>query len=398
MEKELRKFLDIPDRILVGYKKDPNDSSKLGFVTHYKKSKIAKEASWNLWRDKKINPDEFENKPLKGFKIDCDDFRYYGIGWTKRGPYFCCVRDPRGFDFDISFQNLLEILKVSNCTEGGEIEEELLYSWEEADLILLSTKSPDYAATKLMTKTREEAGITWSTLVPGLKYEMKESPYESEIFYIGQLGWKFTVGWDNKISTCRYHTFYNIKYKTIFPMTDIKQILYPAPENKKLKDEELNDIIRKFSELPCGRPNDKIERYVLKSVPELEEKKKRILIDRKFNTSINYWENRITVAKLSDSGREMFVTTWQLQVDGALAMVWNIKISIEADETINHSNLPCPINITEKDIEEAIKDTIPISDDKTGAVMVEIGGSQYVAENYGMYTPYPYNKSEIHIE
>lgn len=403
MERKIRNFLNIPDTILVGYSKEGTDSGEiLGFVTYYRKSRISKESSWNSWRDKKIEPKEFENRPIKGFKINyncgyyLNGLTYYGIGWSRREQY-CFIQDPRGYSINITVSNLIEILRDSACTEGGEIEEELLYAWDGAELVLLSQKSADYIATKSMTKARIDAGITWTSLVPGVRYEIKDN--DCEFYYIGHLKWKYKTGWSGyeSISTSKYHTFYNATYKVLCPFTDIKQILYPVEGKPKLSDLEFNDILRKFSELPCGRPDDKINKYVLQTTPEMEAKKKRILIDRQFNKSSDYYENRITLARLSDNDRKITINTWQLSPSGQIDVIYNTSAVIQDDDTIKYTNLTSISKITDKIIQEAVEKTVPITD-LEGFVMFEIGDLCYETTNYGLYTPYPYNRSSIDLK
>ena len=91
----------IPEKIKVGYQ-NRNDTytKKLAYVIYYdEKGKLRKETSWNSWRDEKIEPDDFDNEPTRGFvlnkKVGGD--RY---GWNPRQTY-TRVYDPRGFEFEI---------------------------------------------------------------------------------------------------------------------------------------------------------------------------------------------------------------------------------------------------------------------------------------------------------
>lgn len=78
----------IPEKIKVGYQ-NRNDTytKKLAYVIYYdEKGKLRKETSWNSWRDEKIEPDDFDNEPTRGFvlnkKVGGD--RY---GWNPRQTY-----------------------------------------------------------------------------------------------------------------------------------------------------------------------------------------------------------------------------------------------------------------------------------------------------------------------
>lgn len=46
-------------------------TKKLAYVIYYdEKGKLRKEPSWNSWRDKKIDPEEFDNVPTEGFVLN----------------------------------------------------------------------------------------------------------------------------------------------------------------------------------------------------------------------------------------------------------------------------------------------------------------------------------------
>ncbi len=67
----------------------------------------------------------------------------YDSGWNHRQTY-TRVYDPRGFEFEISIDNLLYILENTSCIKGKGLEGEFIYGWEGKDLILIPCSSPDY--------------------------------------------------------------------------------------------------------------------------------------------------------------------------------------------------------------------------------------------------------------
>ena len=64
--------LFIPNRIRVGFQtRNDTYTKKLAYVIYYdEKGKLRKEPSWNSWRDKKIDPEEFDNVPTEGFVLN----------------------------------------------------------------------------------------------------------------------------------------------------------------------------------------------------------------------------------------------------------------------------------------------------------------------------------------
>ena len=120
----------VPKTINVGYQnRSGTYTGKLAYVIYYdEKGKLRKEASWNSWRDDKI-----PNKKAGD----------YSTGWDHRHAY-CRVYDPRGFEFEITIENLLYILENANCIKGKGLEGEFIYGWDGKDLVLMPVESPDY--------------------------------------------------------------------------------------------------------------------------------------------------------------------------------------------------------------------------------------------------------------
>lgn len=107
-----------------------------------KKGKLRKEASWNSWRDENVEPDEFKNEPTEGFVLN-KKVGDYDSGWNHRHAY-CRIYDPRNFEFEITFENLLYILENTNSIVGKGLEGQFVYGWDGKDLVLIPTGSPDY--------------------------------------------------------------------------------------------------------------------------------------------------------------------------------------------------------------------------------------------------------------
>ena len=384
MERIIREFLNIPDQIMVGYKKYDSDEYKYGFVTYQKNSRIAKESSWNSWRDADISPSEFENKPTKGFIIK-NDITWWGIGWTSR-QVFCRIYDPRGFAFDITPKNLIEIVQYCTCLQGGEIEGELVYSWEGSDLVLLPINSPDYLATKKMEEKRADAKISWSSLTPGTKYKFQ---WKSDLYYIGRLRWKFKVGWytDEKTKVEGRYTFFDKETQALIQIINIKDILYPSPDGDKLDSAEVNAIIDKFKETASGKPDNKINKFVIMEPAEdLLEKAKRILIDKKYINSHNrYADNQIRLCSLSDNERELTVKTISVASTGELQADSTYTVIIQDNDALDTTNASGWSMISVSEAERIYKNMIPTNEN---SIMFEIDGSLYSAGYNGTESPY----------
>ena len=141
----------VPKKINVGYQ-NRNDTytGKLAYVIYYdEKGKLRKETSWNSWRDEKIPNNEFENVPTEGFVLN----KHAGgvensWGWNARKSY-CRVYDPRGFEFEITIENLLYILENCSSIKGKGLEGEF-------DLIILDLMLPGVDGFEICRQIRSQ--------------------------------------------------------------------------------------------------------------------------------------------------------------------------------------------------------------------------------------------------
>lgn len=168
----MKTSLFIPEKIVVGYdKREDTYTGKLAYIIYNdEKGKLRKEASWNNWRDKKINPDTFENIPTEGFVLN-KNVGGYKSGWNHRQSAIR-VYDPRGFEFEISLENLLYILEYSNSMKGKGLEGEFIYSWDGKDIVLLPCESSEYKEIKDYNELiRQNIKLTAKTIVIGATYK-----------------------------------------------------------------------------------------------------------------------------------------------------------------------------------------------------------------------------------
>ena len=184
----------IPKTINVGYQNRYDTyTGKLAYVIYYdEKGKLRKETSWNSWRDKDIPNDEFENVPTEGFVLN-KKAGDYSTGWDHRHAY-CRVYDPRGFEFEISIENLLYILQNTTCIPGKGLQGEFVYGWDGTDLVLMPVVAPDYKQIAAYNKiVHNNESIKTRDLVLGATYLTKEN---TEWIYMGRFetygyGYKF---------------------------------------------------------------------------------------------------------------------------------------------------------------------------------------------------------------
>lgn len=174
----------IPKIINVGYQnRSDTYTGKLAYVIYTdNKGVLRKEASWNSWRDKNIEPNEFENVPTSGFVLN-KKAGDYSDGWNHRQAY-CRVYDPRNFEFEITIENLLYILENANSIKGKGLEGEFVYGWDGKDLVLMPVDAPDYKEISEYNKiVHNNESIRARDLILGATYMTKNN---KEMIYMGK--------------------------------------------------------------------------------------------------------------------------------------------------------------------------------------------------------------------
>lgn len=244
--------LNIPETLKVGFNNRYDTySGKLAYVTYInKKGDIAKAASWNGWIDKNIEVETYENKPTEGFVLN-KRAGGYKSGWNFRQTK-CRVYDPRGFEIEISVENLLYILQECTSSKGKGLEGEFVYAWSGTELILLPVCSEDYkASTELMEK---QENITLKTLKVGASYKGSEVDY---LIYIGKMEWyvwrtafgKNNDTWD-EIRRVLLPTFVDLKNKKFLGYKNLKRLDYLIEEDTITPD-DVQTYIENFKTTPA---------------------------------------------------------------------------------------------------------------------------------------------------
>ena len=223
----------IPKIINVGYQeRDDTYSGKLAYVIYTdEKNVLRKEKSWTSWRDKNIEPSVFDNEPISGFvlnkKVGGDSY-----SWNPRQTY-SRIYDPRGFEFEITIQNLLYILEYTNSIKGKGLEGEFVYGWDGAELVLIPIDALEYKEHKAKA---------------AILYDKDFAYFKSKDLKIGHLC-KFIDG-----KSLIYMGKYSKKFTFIEPEVDSATYYWYVYYTKKLvniskkiieiEDEIHNDYIR----------------------------------------------------------------------------------------------------------------------------------------------------------
>lgn len=143
--------IELFNRFKVGFNyRTDTYTEKLGFVNPLmqeangkKKEKFKYVKSYDKWRDKKIDEEFYDNEPLSGFVVNYRVGGHYSYwGDIGREPKVR-ILDPRGFEIEITLENLIEILEFG-VSSGKLIEGEYQYVFRDKHLTLIHTKSELY--------------------------------------------------------------------------------------------------------------------------------------------------------------------------------------------------------------------------------------------------------------
>lgn len=181
----------IPTKIRVGYqKREGTYTGKLAYVTYFgPKGELRKEKSWSDWcsgyarnKPKNIPHDDYDNEPTSGFVLN-KKAGGYSSGWNHRQTY-ARIYDPRGFEFEITVDNLLYILENVDCTRGKGLEGNFVYGWDRGDLILIPEAASEYKNHLEWSETVKQSGhIKGKDLILGAKYLTNKN---LEAVYLGR--------------------------------------------------------------------------------------------------------------------------------------------------------------------------------------------------------------------
>lgn len=241
----------IPKQINVGFQsRQGTYTGKLAYIIYFdEKGVLRKEKSWNGWRDKNIENQIFDNVPTEGFVLN-KKAGGYDTGWNHRQTY-CRVYDPRGFEFEITIENLLYILENTNSIKGKGLEGEFIYAWSGKDLVLIPTSSPDYSElTKFNDIIHNNLTIKAKDLIVGATYLTKDN---EELVYMGKFNYygsgKVNGEWCSNINKGKHFWFSENKKG----YSDYKYSIYEwktMPKNKFISvvDEKPNELFAEMYE------------------------------------------------------------------------------------------------------------------------------------------------------
>lgn len=164
----------LPKKIKVGFQKRQGTyTGQLAYIIYFDDAGVLrKEKSWESWRSKEIDPLEFNNVPTSGFVLN-KKVGGYKSSWNFRNAYVR-VYDPRGFEFEITVENLMYILENNDCIKGKGLDGEFIYAWDKTNLVLIPVNSQDYIDSTQFTSVQSNK-VTKKDMVVGKTYQSKKT-------------------------------------------------------------------------------------------------------------------------------------------------------------------------------------------------------------------------------
>lgn len=253
-------MLFIPEKIRVGFQNRKNTyTGKLAYVIYFdKKNKIHKERSFETWRDKSIDVIDYNNEPTEGFVLN-KKVGGYKSDWNFRQSYVR-VFDPRGFEFEITVENLMFILGECDCSKGKGLEGQFVYSWDRGDLVLLPVSTESYKESATYTQKIGKK-VKIKELEVGCTYI--DSRHEKQV-YIGKLDW-----YSPRYSNTSQNKFIFVNKNGSFSGEEKLNLLYKTDDPKI---ENMAEILEKFYKSENGS--------AVVSYKIVEEKSGKYFIDR----------------------------------------------------------------------------------------------------------------------
>lgn len=169
--------IKVPEKVYIGFQgRRTQDDVPLGFMTPYGEDQAGQKrmATVDGWArgyygstNKAFNSVTLDNKPMIGFKIGRAVRRY---GRFSGNSSKIRVEDPRGFELEISIENMLMLMN-SNIIEDGELVAECVWGRDGNANVLLPLNSEPYAH-YLQTQQKKAAVIGLKNVKVGDSIEL----------------------------------------------------------------------------------------------------------------------------------------------------------------------------------------------------------------------------------
>ena len=256
--------LFIPTKMKVGFQERKDTyTGQLAYVIYFdSKGVLRKATSWESWRDKAIEPIEFDNIPTEGFVLNKGvGGARQSYGWNARNEYIR-VYDPRNFEFEISVENLLFILRECDCSRGKGLEGKFVYAFDGKNLILLPESSADYQESQKFTGLQKTT-VKVREMIPGATYLTKRN---EQVIFVGRFDFYDNFTYDSGPATHKVNKFIFWNREKFLFLSGLGSIsvIYSetiVPDYSELVDKYYKSI--NGSAIKCFHKGPKVKKYYL---------------------------------------------------------------------------------------------------------------------------------------
>jgi hypothetical protein len=241
----------IPDKHYVGLLVRSNDAMPLGFITPWGEDDKAKQRiqtvdSWaRQGRQGAIPTSVVENVPMRGFRLT-SAIRTGRFGSVDKWR----IEDPRGFEVEISSENLASIISETTI-ENGEILNKCIWARKSSSNVLLAVGSEEYNDAVDMTSIASTSVAT-KDIKPGYRIVLQNGTtgrYLGKFHLVQIVGASLNAEVENLIRTSSspYHAV--VSDVDNMPWTKAKQNLQLSSSLKVSRIEGTEELGKKDAEL-----------------------------------------------------------------------------------------------------------------------------------------------------
>lgn len=301
----------IPKEVNVGYSVVNGTSLNAGFITHTVKSKIRREGTWDSIRDLSIQGIILSNVPRSGFSF-CDE-SWEVFNWrtmfSNSKPRRVFIKDPSGFGFEITGENLADILRTVPTQPDKGFLGEFVYGFDkEGYLVLVSVDSPVYSEMLVYSRKSQQQALKPKDLKVGHTYLSKDN---QKLVYLGkhvayktyQAGWGDKVKGDYSKEDGHQHFFRNLDDKDKFlSRKGLNGFL--IEETSAQVSDKFDDYMKELEFYEIFTPIDRTQdEFIPYSLAELQKKFGNL----KINDSFNYYTPKSHLVLTDESGLNKYV-------------------------------------------------------------------------------------------
>ena len=309
--------LFIPKTLKIGLdSRTDTYSGLLGFITYIQEDGTNKhKKSWENWRDKKLGILELDNSPIEGFVINK---REGGGGRWSYNEREAKIRvwDPRGFEIEITIENMLDLLAECGSFPGKGLEGEFVYGWDQLRLSLISIKSELYKKSLIFSNVNVKS-ITENDLIIGGVYLSKKV---DSLIYMGKVTWTDLYSYSKTCNIDSKYIFYKNSYFVSYKLEEIATCVSSNPV------ENIAELIGKMESSENYVTPSKIE--IINTIPIFQDFEKRLYESEKIYISGNFYSRDIFWLKKDEITYEGVIMYYVFpETDNRYAYPNGIKLS-----------------------------------------------------------------------